>query len=105
MSDLNTMNEQHAHARQWVRALKGFSVNFTAYVLVNFGLFVIDLVTPGGPWFFWPLLGWGIGIAAHAFSVFVSTGVEESWEERKITELMKRTDAEAEPIRATSLFR
>jgi hypothetical protein len=43
-----------AHAR--VQELKGFYTHATAYVLVNIGLFVINLLTGGG-WFYWPLLG------------------------------------------------
>ena len=42
------------------------------YVLVNVMLFVIDLATGNGWWFFWPLLGWGIGLGFQAVSVFGS---------------------------------
>jgi hypothetical protein len=40
------------------------------YLAVNALLIVINLATtPGKYWFYWPLLGWGIGIAGHAFGV------------------------------------
>lgn len=36
-----------------------------------FGLFfmILDLSTSGGRWFWWPLMGWGIGLAMHAVRV------------------------------------
>ncbi len=49
---------------------KGFQVHLTVYIAVNILLFVIDLMTsPGKTWFFWPLIGWGIGIIGHALSI------------------------------------
>ena len=39
------------------------------YLLVNSALFLIDWATPGGWWFFFPLFGWGIGLAAHITNV------------------------------------
>ena len=48
----------------------GFVIHFAAYLAVNALLIVINLVTtPGKYWFYWPLLGWGLGIAGHAFGV------------------------------------
>ena len=48
----------------------GFVIHFAAYLAVNVLLIVINLVTtPGKYWFYWPLLGWGLGIAGHAFGV------------------------------------
>jgi len=50
---------------------RGFLIHLVVYVLVNIMLMVINfLYTPGFFWFFYPLLGWGIGIAVHyLFSV------------------------------------
>ena len=78
---------QRAHAR--VQALKGFYTHATAYVVVNIALFVINLVTGGGWWFYWPLIGWGIGLGVHALNVFGLSGrLGQDWEERKTRELM-----------------
>ncbi|MCL0091940.1 2TM domain-containing protein, partial [Dehalococcoidales bacterium] len=36
------------------------------YALINAGLITLNLlVVPEVIWFFWPLLGWGIGITCH----------------------------------------
>ena len=69
----------------------GFYVHASAYVLVNIGLFVINVLVGGGWWFYWPLLGWGIGLTAHAVGVFGFGGGGpwgREWEERKTREFM-----------------
>ena len=48
----------------------GFFFHFSAYVLVNAILIAVNLIfTPDRLWFYWPLLGWGIGILAHGLAV------------------------------------
>jgi hypothetical protein len=49
---------------------QGFKYHFIAYVIVNAILIAVNLMNPSHLWFFWPLLGWGIGIAAHGYSVW-----------------------------------
>lgn len=80
-------NEKYERARRHVNALKGFYVHLSVYVLVNTMLFLINLKAGGPWWFYWPLLGWGIGLAANAIKVF---GAGENWEERKIREYMNK---------------
>ena len=82
--------ERYEAAQGRVEALKGFYMHAVVYVLINIMLFAIDLFTSGGMWFFWPMLGWGIGLAVHAVNVFVLGGsMGRGWEERKIRELME----------------
>lgn len=44
-----------------------------AWVTVNAFLFVVDLATGPGLWFFYPLGGWGIAIALHATALYTKT--------------------------------
>lgn len=48
---------------------QGFKYHLLAYVIVNAILIVINLMNPTHLWFFWPLIGWGIGLAAHGYAV------------------------------------
>ena len=49
----------------------GFRAHVMAYVIVNAGLFLINMVTtPDHLWFYWPMIGWGLGLAAHAAAVY-----------------------------------
>lgn len=69
------MNQMQSAARARAAASRlfhdpGFKIHFVIYVAVNALLIVINLVTtPGTYWFYWPLLGWGLGVAGHAFGV------------------------------------
>jgi hypothetical protein len=80
---------QRAKAR--VAALRKFYMHLGIYVLVNLSLFLRNiLMSPDNLWFYWPLLGWGIAIAIHAFSVFGIGGLlDADWEKRKIQEILK----------------
>lgn len=86
------MDEQarYEEAKKRVTELKEFYHHIVVYLIVNAILFFINIMTsPGYLWFLWPLLGWGIGIAFHALSVFGDFW-GRSWEERKIREIMDR---------------
>ncbi len=48
------------------QAKKGFIANLTAYIIVNSILFTVNtLFVPEFTWFFFPLIGWGIGLTMH----------------------------------------
>jgi hypothetical protein len=65
-------DEQRQWAIRRIRAKRAFWVHLTVYVAVNALLIVIWATTSGGFfWPIWPMLGWGIGLAAHAVSVNV----------------------------------
>lgn len=83
---------RYQRARERVAALKGFYTHLAVFILVNAGLLSINLLaTPGNWWFHWPLLGWGIGLAAHALAVYGAVGRwGREWEERMIREEMER---------------
>ena len=82
--------ERYFKARKRVEEIKGFYGNLIAYIVVNIGLLVINLLTsPNHLWFYWPMIGWGIGVAAHGMKVFnYMPFLGKEWEEKKIQEYM-----------------
>lgn len=84
--------ERYQKAKKRVEAIKGFYGNLTAYIVVNIGLLVINLVTsPEHLWFFWPMLGWGVGVAFHGIRVYnYMPFLGKDWEERKMKEFMDK---------------
>ncbi len=84
--------ERYYQAKKRVEEIKGFYGNLIAYVVVNLGLMVLNLLTsPNHLWFFWPMLGWGIGVVFHGLKVFnYSPFFNKEWEERKIREYMDK---------------
>jgi hypothetical protein len=83
--------QRYEEAKRRVKQLSVFYQHLVVYILVNAGLAVINLTSnPDEIWFTYPLLGWGIGIAAHGLTVFLGEGWAKSWEERKIRKLMEK---------------
>lgn len=75
-----------------VRKIKGFYIHLMQFVVVIVGLAAINLLThPHKLWFIWPALGWGIGVVAHAASVFrwVSFWGPE-WERKQVEKHLGR---------------
>ncbi|PJB12840.1 MAG: histidine kinase, partial [Flavobacteriales bacterium CG_4_9_14_3_um_filter_40_17] len=83
-----TMSESYIRARKRVDDLKEFYGNLISYLLVIPFLIFINLRTiPQFHWFWFPMIGWGIGLSIHALKVFMPS---YGWEERKIREFMER---------------
>jgi hypothetical protein len=81
----------YQRAKQRVEELKGFYTHLAVYLVVNLGLFLIDLAIGGGWWFYWPLIGLGTAVAIHAVVVFGIEGrLGRGWENRKIRALMEQ---------------
>jgi len=90
-------------AKKRVKAIKGFYIHFTVYILVNIflsGVIIFGLTRSGdtfaeaftnfGVYSTW--IFWGIGMFFHWLGVFgiQSLGLGEEWEERKIKEMMEK---------------
>jgi hypothetical protein len=84
--------ERYFKARKRVEEIKGFYGNLIAYIVVNTGFLVLNLITsPKHLWFFWPMIGWGIGLIFHGLKVFnYMPFFSKDWEERKIKEFMDK---------------
>ncbi len=84
------MKENHAYfkAKERVKEMKEFYGNLLSYcVVIPFLIFINYMTYWEFQWFWFPLFGWGLGLAIHWFSVF---GFGAGWEERKIQELMNK---------------
>ncbi len=78
----------YERARKRVREIKSFYSNLISYCIIIPFLTILNLITsPNNLWFFFPMLGWGIGLAAHAMSVFA---IGKNWEDRKIREILEK---------------
>ena len=77
-------------ARKHVKQVRDFYYHLMTYVFVNALMVIIDLrVDAGGgflglDWAYWMILGWGLGIAGHAISVFLGDyRVQKLYEQEK----------------------
>ena len=98
---LNPMNpytpsqEQLAYekAAKRVEELKGFYGNLISYcIFIPFLIFINLKTAPNYHWFWWPLLGWGIGVISHGIKTF---GIGTDWEERQIKKYMEKEEENA----------
>lgn len=83
-------SEQDAYykAKKRVEEMKGFYGNLTSYcVVIPFLIFINYYTSWKFQWFWFPMLGWGMGLIFHAFGVF---GYGKSWEEKKIKEILDK---------------
>ena len=78
--------------------IRGVAVHLFIYLSVNALLIFINLTTsPDSLWFIWPLLGWGLGLAGHAwlaYNAVVRRTVERyASEQRILTEMQLERQA------------
>jgi len=87
---MNTQETKYQKAKGRVEEIKDFYTHLIVYVVINLMLFSINMITsPGGLWFIWPLMGWGVAIVLHAVRVFAGT-LGTDWEEKKIAQFMDK---------------
>lgn len=85
---IDNTDKAYERAQKRVKEIKGFYGNLISYCIVIPFLIIVNLVTsPKNIWFFFPMLGWGIGLAAHAMNVFA---IGKNWEERKIRKILEK---------------
>ncbi|MFZ4931736.1 2TM domain-containing protein [Chryseobacterium sp. Mn2064] len=81
-------SEAYQKARKRMKEIKSFYSNLISYCIIIPFLIFINLYTSRGyHWFWYPALGWGVGLAFRAFKIF---GIGESWQEKKIREIMNQ---------------
>lgn len=68
---------EHLMESERDKAINGFYTHFVVFLSVIFGLALINLVSGDSFWIQWVVLGWGIGIAFHAFMIFVRRPQQE----------------------------
>ncbi|TDD98623.1 2TM domain-containing protein [Flavobacterium cellulosilyticum] len=94
--EINNPDERYNMAYKRVKKIKGFYIHFLVYILVN-GFILARKFYKHGDEDFWnwdtfsTALFWGIGIIAHASSVFgKNLFFGKNWEERKIQEFLEK---------------
>jgi len=93
LSPEDTVNDKREEeAFRHVRRLRGFYVHLAQYLFVNLALLAINLIfMPQRLWVLWVIGGWGIGLLAHAFSVFRPAWfLGPEWERQQVEKRLGR---------------
>ncbi|MGZ0017780.1 histidine kinase [Yeosuana sp. AK3] len=88
------IDDSYIRARKHVDDLKEFYYGILSYfIVIPFLIFINYKTYWEFQWFWFPMIGWGIGIAINAFKVYVSDGIfGRDWEERKLKQYMGEDD-------------
>ncbi|KJD35054.1 histidine kinase [Tamlana sedimentorum] len=97
MKTINTKSnfgDSYVRARDYVNELKGFYYSLICYLVIIPFLIYINYNTYWGvKWFWFPMLGWGVGLVLQAFKVFVNNGAfGRDWEKRKIEQFIREEE-------------
>tara|TARA_R110001583_G_scaffold2879_1_gene19858 strand:+ start:7955 stop:9298 length:1344 start_codon:yes stop_codon:yes gene_type:complete len=86
----NIESSKYIRAVERVEEIKGFYSSLIAYCIVIPFLIYINLkYVPQFHWFWFPIMGWGIGLTFQAFKAFAyNPFLGRDWEDRKIKEYM-----------------
>jgi hypothetical protein len=99
MNNTNLTSEEikYQQALKRVKKIKGFYTHLMVYVVINIGLLIANYRNSDANENFWQwqtfntVFFWGIGLIAHAMSVFMpGMLMGKDWEEKKIRELMEK---------------
>jgi two-component system LytT family sensor kinase len=84
-------NSKYVRAIEKVEKLKEFYQNLASYcIVIPFLIFINLRFSPGFYWFWFPIFGWGMGLAFHFLEVNnYNIFLGKNWEDRKIKEIMK----------------
>lgn len=87
------LTDAERDAIEYVHELKGFYMHLAVFGVVMVFLIILNIaLTPGYPWVIWAALGWGVGIAAHALTVFdVFDLLGPEWEQREIRKRLEKS--------------
>lgn len=88
------LDDRYVRARKHVEELKGFYYSLISYcVVIPFLIFVNYKTFWDFQWFWFPMFGWGLGLAIQAYRVFVNNSIlGTSWEQRKIEQFMSEEE-------------
>lgn len=91
MQSNNQEFERYQRAQKQLSEIKGFYGHLVFFVVVMmFFLFINLKYSPEHLWFYWPMLGWGIGLLFHGLKVFNNTPfLGKDWEARKIKQFIE----------------
>jgi len=84
-------DEKFDQAKVKASAMRAFYIHLIVFICVNAFLIALNLILfRDRIWFYWALLGWGVGLLGHALGVFAFGGVlVKDWEQRKAKQMLE----------------
>ncbi|MDI6796707.1 MAG: 2TM domain-containing protein [Desulfatibacillaceae bacterium] len=90
-----TNDIEHKNAMKTVRAKLWFYYHAAVFIVMNLVMLAVNLkYSPQTLWFYWPLLGWSVGLASHGFQVFAvreGSSIRQRMVEKEMAKNNKKT--------------
>ncbi|HEU4495965.1 MAG TPA: 2TM domain-containing protein [Flavobacterium sp.] len=85
---------KYENAKRKARKIRSFYYNLMCYCIVIPILVFINLMAmPEFQWFWFSMLGWGIGVIVHGMEAFQANPfLSKGWEERKLQQFIKEEE-------------
>ena len=94
MENFNQFEEERLYrkAKKQAKSIRSFYISLALYCLVVPTLIYINLTySPEFHWFYFSMVGWGLGLCFHGMEAFGwNPFLGKDWEERKIKELLEK---------------
>ena len=92
-------DESRAQAVRRLWGKRGFKIHLSAFFIVSFAMLLIWTSANGGDYFWpiWPIAGWGIGLAVHAWITFGQWSLSEAAIQREIRRGQERAQQALSP--------
>jgi hypothetical protein len=92
------IDSDYAKAQKGVKRKRAFQNHFSIYLIMSaYFFFVNQVISPNRLWFYWPILGWGIGVAIQYSRLYGIPGiidpVDEVWESREMEAELRKIKA------------
>jgi len=85
MHIIDQNDQDYKEAKKKVKEEKKFYSHLGIYLVMSVFFVVLNLATsPDHLWFYWPMLGWGLGLFLQGVRVFTDIGLSKEWEEKRI---------------------
>ncbi len=95
-ADANSPDELRERARAEASARRWFALHIMVFVVVIGVNAIVDAADGDGWRVHWMLLGWGIGLAAHAIVVLAPNRFLGAWEQRQTDRIAARLERDRE---------
>jgi hypothetical protein len=89
--EITSKQQLYERAQRKVEEIKSFYTHLVIYLIFAMIFVILNLRSTSYPWAIFPIVGWGLGVLAHAAGVFGwNPFFNRRWEQREIEKIMRR---------------
>ena len=98
---MSQRSAEYKRAQKRVKQKKEFFQHLSSYIVMSLFFVILNMLTsPDTWWFYWPMLGWGLGLVMHYVTIFGFPGLPNSskdWEQKQLEKELGRNNSKYLP--------